>query len=104
MITIYLDDLRTPEWASDIIIVRCPNAFKDVVVFFGNTGMKYVLSFDNDLGLQTEGRHLFSWLEEQVEYGLVTIPYDIIVHSANPAAKREIERGRDAMYQRHFIK
>ena len=55
------------------------------------TGKVEELSLDHDLGMYEEdGNEVLLWLEEQViVYGF--IPPKLFIHTANPAARREME-------------
>lgn len=47
------------------------------------------ISFDNDLGLPTEGKHLARWIEDQAYWKKIP-PMEWHVHSENSVAKKEI--------------
>jgi hypothetical protein len=47
------------------------------------------ISFDNDLGLPEEGRHLASWIEEQ-SYNQLLPPLKWAIHSQNVEGRRQI--------------
>lgn len=49
------------------------------------------VSFDNDLGLDSEeGWQIINWLENEIREGRITKPGRITCHSMNPVAKKRI--------------
>lgn len=95
---LFLDDIRTvkmvyPHMAeTDFVIVRDHKAFKEAIM---NMGLPNFISFDNDLGLDSngtvapEGYDCAKWLV--YESGLDLSDLKFRVHSANPVAKVQIE-------------
>jgi hypothetical protein len=53
------------------------------------TGNVDYISFDNDLGLPEEGKHLARWIEEEAYFGRIP-RLDWAVHSQNIEGKKEI--------------
>lgn len=86
---VYLDDLRPTPEGFDVRVYTAQGAI-DVL------SSKHVtlISLDNDLGdlsdgNMTEGRHVANWIEQAAYEG--TIPRcEILIHSANPVARKAI--------------
>jgi len=52
--------------------------------------------FDNDLGGDKDGRHTFTWMEEQVR--LHKLPsFTLYAQTANPAARVELQGGFNSL-------
>lgn len=61
------------------------------------------ISFDNDLGLPEEGKHLATWIEDKAYYNKIK-PMEWYVHSENSVAKDEIiaaMRNADKFWEQH---
>jgi hypothetical protein len=93
-IELWLDDKRNPddpEIQKDfhsrpgMVWVKTVEEAKKVL----KTGRVTYISFDNDLGLPEEGRHLADWIEEQAFHKSLP-PIEWTVHSQNSAATRYI--------------
>jgi hypothetical protein len=93
-IRLWLDDERDPK---DINIQENFGARGDEVwvktveeainyLLKGNVGF---VSFDNDLGVEKEGRHLANWIEEQAYHKKIP-KLEWRVHSKNVAGKQQI--------------
>jgi len=107
---LFLDDLRTVEMVYtnpadyNFVVVRTYEAF---VKHIQANGLPDFISFDNDLGLDTQGEvapdgyAAAKWLV--YESGLDLIPLRYQVHSANPVAAEQI-RGLLNNYLRHIKK
>ena len=114
MVAVWLDDLRDPKeplWASkidpdhEVVWVKDRTQFEEAVLEHAASGRLAALHFDNDLGVPAfmgadqEGRHCFTWFEQQVHnrgWGEVSL----YAHTANPAARRELEMGFQALRRR----
>lgn len=95
---LFLDDVRVPEMVyktpSDynFVIVRTFEAFVD---YIQKHGLPKYISFDNDLGLDSEGNvaedgyAAAKWLVYESKLNLTQL--DFYVHSANPVAAKQIE-------------
>lgn len=87
---VYLDDERTPPngWVS----VRTPVEAIDLL----KMGKIKKLSLDHDLGLsgnpESTGYDVLTWLEEQVFCNNFIPPKIIIIHTANPVARKRMEQ------------
>ncbi|BDD08052.1 hypothetical protein FUAX_04840 [Fulvitalea axinellae] len=106
---LFLDDLRSVEMiygegsGADFDIVRTYEAF---VEYIQKNGLPDFISFDNDLGMDTSGKHVApdgyaatKWLV--YESGLDLKELKFKVHSANPVASKQIE-GLLTNYIRHL--
>lgn len=94
---LFLDDLRTVDMVYDkrmtpeFDVVRSYDAF---VAYIREKGLPYFISFDNDLGLDEEGKVALDgyaaakWLV--YESGLDLQDLEFKVHSANPVAREQI--------------
>ena len=97
MMKLFLDDLRTIEMVYDesevnhFSIVR---SYKDFVSYIIQNGLPDFISFDNDLGLDEQGKlapdgyACAKWLV--YESGLDLSQLKFHVHSANPVATEQI--------------
>lgn len=95
---LFLDDLRTIDMVydktheDDFVIVRTYRAF---VAYIQENGLPNYISFDNDLGLDTNGEvapdgyACAKWLFYESELDLRQL--DFYVHSANPVAADQIK-------------
>ncbi|MBX0335537.1 hypothetical protein K3G39_20085 [Pontibacter sp. HSC-14F20] len=96
--SLFLDDIRTVDMVysnmaeSDFFIVRNFEDFKSVI---REKGLPDFISFDNDLGLDSEGNvapdgyAAAKWLV--YESGLNLSELKFYVHSANPVASQQIQ-------------
>lgn len=92
---LYLDDIRNPK-DDTFIIVR---SFDEAVEFVKKYGIPEYISFDHDLGVDTEGNILKSghdfakWLVESDLNNIYKFPtnFTFNVHSANPIGKSNIQ-------------
>lgn len=95
---LFLDDIRTVDmvyknWTDkDFVIVRNYEDFKITII---EKGLPEYISFDNDLGLDTNGEvapdgyAAAKWLVH--ESGLNISKLEFYVHSANPVATKQIQ-------------
>lgn len=95
---LFLDDIRVPEMVYrnpndyDFVIVR---TFEKFVAYVEKHGLPKYISFDNDLGLNPNGKiaedgyAAAKWLV--YDSGLNLMHLDFYVHSANPVAAKQIE-------------
>lgn len=94
---LFLDDIRTPEMvydknlAKDFIVVR---NYADFVKCIEQNGLPKFISFDNDLGLDENGKiardgyAAAKWLVYESGFDLRDLEFK--VHSANPVAAEQI--------------
>jgi hypothetical protein len=89
-VKIYLDDLReAPEgWIRVLTYEEAIEGLK--------TGKVEQISLDNDLGTEKEGYDVVKWIEQQV-FETNFRPPKIYTHSANPVARGNIKRGKEAI-------
>jgi len=93
--TMYLDDLRTPIKAYDIVARSYDEAVKCVFKY----GVPVFISFDHDLGIDENdmllpsGYDFAKWLIDGDLAGTFTLPKDFTfkVHSQNPVGNRNIQ-------------
>jgi hypothetical protein len=65
--------------------------YQEFVYCITKNGLPQMISFDNDLGRQLEGKDCAKWLFAYLVDTNYPFPtYDISVHSANPVAAQEI--------------
>ena len=95
---LFLDDIRTVKMVyptmeeSDFVMVRNYNDFVNVII---KNGLPTFISFDNDLGLDSDdnlapdGYACAKWLVYESDINLQHLKFN--VHSANPVAKVQIE-------------
>jgi len=93
MIKLFLDDIRNPDWLyedyKDWVVVRNDTEFKKFIL--ENIDNIFIISFDNDLGVDKEGvilpdgYHCLNWLIDNDIY-----IKNIIVHSDNIIANEQI--------------
>lgn len=83
---VYLDDKRSPP--AGWILVKWP----DEAIELLKTKQVSTISLDHDLGNDSKGTgyDVLLWMEKQVFKGKMEPP-EIIIHSANPPAKRKME-------------
>ncbi len=101
---VWLDDRpeRDPPAEEGWTIVRTPAE----VVALLETGEVEELSLDHDLALWDEsgreitGDEVVTWLMEAVVTRSFAPPKQIVVHSGNPAGRRRMELGIEAIYRR----
>lgn len=84
---IYLDDERkSPEgWIQVFSYQECIN----MLCQFNPTN----LSLDHDLGEEKTGYDVIKWIEQKVFKDSNYQPPIIVIHSANPAGRQNMERG-----------
>ena len=95
MYKMYLDDIREPKDTYDVIV----RSFDEAINYISRNGIPHFISFDHDLGLDSEGTiaesgyDLAKWLVDQSLDGILEFPEDFSfsVHSANPIGKNNIE-------------
>jgi len=97
MYHLILDDIRTPDMvyepiqAKEFVVVRSYTAF---VNYIKKNGLPKYISFDNDLGLDENGKlapdglAAAKWLVYESELDLKDLKFH--VHSANPVAAEQI--------------
>ena len=95
---LFLDDIRTIEMVYDkseeqsFDIVRSYAAF---IAYIRENGLPHFISFDNDLGLGTDGQvapdgyAAAKWLVYESGLDISNLEYE--VHSANPVAAEQIK-------------
>lgn len=95
---LFLDDIRTVEMVyknitgQDFVVVRNFNDFKSTIK---QRGLPEFISFDNDLGLDTNGNvapdgyDAAKWLVYESDLDLTKLKFK--VHSANPVARMQIQ-------------
>lgn len=81
---VYLDDERVtpPGWTRTYTVQETISLLK--------SGQVTHLSLDHDLGTPEDGNDVLIWLEEEVAIRNFKPP-EIVIHSANPAGRREME-------------
>lgn len=86
---LYLDDIRTPK-QDHWIVVRTPNAFRQMILDKGH--LPEAISLDHDLGEGLEsGYDVMHWLIElSLDHGLPLEDVDLGSHSANPVGRKNI--------------
>jgi hypothetical protein len=94
---VYLDDCRNTPNGFDIRTYTYEDTIQVLEKMEGHIG---VLSLDNDLGTEKEGRHVMLWMEEKfyTDDGYI-LPDKIIVHSMNPIAKKQMEDIIEILYK-----
>ena len=92
---IYLDDTRPAP--AGWLAARWP----DEVIKLLKTGEVTHLSLDHDLGDDDRGTgyDVLVWLEEQVILHAFTPP-EIVIHTANPVARRRMEAVKHRLFSR----
>lgn len=105
---LFLDDLRTVDMVYqnsedyNFVVVR---SYHDFVAYIQQHGLPQFISFDNDLGLGSDGLvapdgyDTAKWLVYESGLDLSNLEYH--VHSANPVAAEQI-RGLLENYLRHL--
>lgn len=92
---LFIDDLRTPQDDSYVIV----RTYDDAVNYILKNGMPDFISFDHDLGLDKNGEIAKSgydfakWITDADIDGKIEIPEAFLfaVHSQNPVGKKNIE-------------
>lgn len=94
-IHLWLDDERNPNDPTyqdedfrakpGMVWVKTVQDAKEIL----KTGKVASISFDNDLGLPEEGRHLAKWIEEEAFFERLP-PLQWSIHSRNPEGARQI--------------
>ena len=88
--------------ANEFVLVRSFAEFKDYIIQYG---LPDFISFDNDLGLDSNGElapdgfHATKWLVYESGFNLINLKFK--VHSANPIASVQIKSLLDN-YIRHL--
>lgn len=93
--TMYLDDLRTPIEAFDIVV----RSYQEATEYIIKNGVPKFISFDHDLGINEKeellpsGYDLAKWLVNADAECIITLPCNFTykVHSQNPVGKKNIE-------------
>lgn len=108
---LFLDDVRDPSsslWQErfvymfgglyDVVWCKTPDELEEAFEAVLSRGeLPAAIFFDNDLGPGVKcGSAVFTWVEEQVRTRNIG-PFLLFCHSANPAAKREILGGIEAL-------
>lgn len=94
--TMYLDDIRTPVQTFDFVV----RSFAEAVEMIEIYGVPIFISFDHDLGVDSNGELLKSgydfakWLVKADIDGMYTLPTDFSfkVHSQNPVGRENIKK------------
>lgn len=84
---VFLDDMRSLPDEYDTLCRTPEDALTAIM-----TGKVELIGFDNDLGANMEGRHVFDFLEDQVRTLQVPLP-SIEIHTSNPSAGDAMEKG-----------
>ena len=92
---VYLDDCRVTPDEFDIRTYTYEDTIQVLEEMEGHIGM---LSLDNDLGTEKEGRHVMLWIEEQFYLRKYKLPKKIMVHSMNPIARYQMETIINKLY------
>lgn len=84
---LFLDDIRIPPDNSWVVV----RTAKVAIIFLG-TGAVEEISFDHDLGKETNGTgyDVAKWIEEEVYFHRIKMPAWQI-HSDNPVGRKNIE-------------
>ncbi len=100
---LWVDDLRNPEefvkgdwhW-----VKNSADAFKAL-----QTNNYEIVSLDNDLGEETEGKDIFNWIEQRLYWKDIELSKlkKIYVHSSNVAAVRQIMGAKAVMRSKYNI-
>jgi hypothetical protein len=114
-VVLWLDDMRDPSSCSnrdlvngfnpdEVVWVKSVDAFKEAFAEIQEDDSKTLVAvcFDNDLGeFGKEGRHAFTWMEKVVRAKNLD-PFALYAQTANPAAKKELYAGFDALFSFWF--
>ena len=92
---VYLDDCRNTPGEFQIRTYTYEDTIQVLEKMEGYIG---ILSLDNDLGTEKEGREVMSWIEEQFYTRNYKLPDKIIVHSMNPIARNQMETIINKLY------
>jgi len=89
MYRLYIDDIRTPKNAFDIIT----RTSKESIRIMENEGCPEFISFDHDLGGEDTSMIVVKWMVEQDldNPGFIPDNFKFNVHSANPVGAANIE-------------
>lgn len=100
---LWVDDLRNPEefvkgdwhW-----VKNSADAFNAL-----KTNNYEIVSLDNDLGEETEGKDIFNWIEQRLYWKDIELSKlkKIYVHSSNVAAVRQIMGAKAVMQSKYNI-
>lgn len=101
---IWLDDLRDPRdyGYPDAVWVKSSIDFKLLLIHClieddGNS--LEAIHFDNDIGEETEGYHLFLKVEECIHHGKLKGLRKIFVHTSNSGAAEKFMLAKDGLAQ-----
>ena len=93
-VNIYLDDVRSMPFGFDIHVRN----YKDCIYWLSRNDSICTLSLDHDLGEDKTGYDVICWIEEQCYNNKFVLPYEILIHSANPVGRANIQRVIDRLY------
>jgi hypothetical protein len=97
---LWIDDIRTPNPPEVWIIARNYREATCILECF-EPGLISEISFDHDLGLDSKsGYDIVCWIEEKIVTGEWTFVPKMVVHSANPVGRANIERAIRAIEDR----
>ena len=83
---IFLDDIRTPPDDSWTLIKSAEMTIKLLKL-----GVVEELSLDHDLGRKKTGHDVLLWMEKAVVKESFTPPSNIVIHSANPVGRKNMQ-------------
>jgi len=95
---VFLDDIRNPPDSSWNLVRTFSEAIK-----YLETGKVETISLDHDLGGILTGYDVAVWIEEKVWTGDF-YPPEILIHSANPVGRANIEAAKASIYRALSIK
>ena len=100
---LWVDDMRDPsqhvndDWTW---VKNSTDAFREI------SSNKYsIISLDNDLGEDVEGKHIFNWIEERLYWKDIDLTNlkEISIHSSNIEAVRYIMGAKSIMKEKYGI-
>ena len=91
---VFLDDIRQPPDSSWYIC----RSYKEAIMNL-ETGMVEIISLDHDLGEEMTGYDVAKWIEEKVWMDDDFCPPEILIHSANPVGRSNIEAAIKSIYR-----
>lgn len=101
MLWLWIDDARRPE-RNDEHPWQWAKSSKDAIEILQRVGLGrvFIISFDHDLGGDDTGMKVFNWIEEQIVMFSQPFYGDMVVHSANPVGRENIQRAIRRLYVR----
>ena len=94
---LWIDDVHLPPSGDGPWLIATTY---ELAIRFLEMNIVTMISFDHDLGQGKTGYDVIKWIEEQAFFGKLKVVPKMVVHSANPVGRANIERAIEAIGRR----